>query len=183
MIVCDDPQTVGLLPHIRACNSHAKIVYRSHIQIRADLVRQPGSPQAATWEFLWQFIRLADLFVSHPVVDFVPDDVPRERVVLMPASTEPLDGLNKELQPRDKAIYMAMLNAHLVRSRLNTPISRPYVTQVARFDPSKGILDLMEAYRAACEQLKASSRPTPQLVLAGHGAVDDPEAVRCNPSV
>lgn len=34
-----------------------------------------------TWDFLWSAIKQADVFVSHPVANFVPDDVPMENVV------------------------------------------------------------------------------------------------------
>jgi glycosyltransferase involved in cell wall biosynthesis len=51
---------------------------------------------------------------------------------------------------------------------------------VARFDPSKGIPDVLEAYRVLRERFKEEGRDiseTPQLIVAGHGAVDDPEGV------
>ena len=176
--MCDDPQSAGLLPHIRACNPRAKLAYRSHIQIRSDLIRQPNSPQAATWNFIWQFIQQADLFISHPVRSFVPDQVPVERVVMMPACTDPLDGLNKTLRPADLNAYLAMFNAFLMRHYNSSPLTRPYVAQIARFDPSKGILDVMEAYRLACQKLEENGYPRPQLVLAGHASVDDPESAR-----
>jgi hypothetical protein len=36
-----------------------------------------------TWDFLWSAIKQADVFVSQPVPNFVPDDVPMENVVRM----------------------------------------------------------------------------------------------------
>ncbi|KAJ3339263.1 hypothetical protein HDU93_008471 [Gonapodya sp. JEL0774] len=55
---------------------------------------------------------------------------------------------------------------------------RPYILQISRFDPSKGIPDLIRAYkilrdRMSTEQVHFSK--VPQLVLAGHGSVDDPD--------
>ncbi|CAG8600916.1 11301_t:CDS:2, partial [Acaulospora colombiana] len=80
-------------------------------QVCADLIREnPNGPQAETWDFLWGFISQADLFVSHPIQNFVPDIVPKEKVVLLPASTDPLDGLNKELRPEDKHFYKMIYN-------------------------------------------------------------------------
>ena len=64
------------------------IVYRSHIEIRSDLVGITGSPQSEVWEYLWKNIQLADLFISHPVSKFVPKDVPMEKVALLGASTD-----------------------------------------------------------------------------------------------
>jgi hypothetical protein len=63
------------------------------------------------WDFLWSAIKQADLFVSHPMVNFVPDTVPLENVVMMPASTDLLDGLNKDLNDHDTSYY------HKVRTR------------------------------------------------------------------
>ncbi len=56
----------------------------------------------------------------------------------MPASTDPLDGLNKWLRPVDEELYLQTFNDHLARA-LQPPLdlSRPYLLQVARFDPSK----------------------------------------------
>src|ERR1044072_9089413 len=77
----------------------------------ANLIRQnPTGPQAETWNFLWGFISQADLFISHPIHNFVPDNVPQEKVVLLPACTDPLDGLNKGLRHTDLSYYKLVYN-------------------------------------------------------------------------
>lgn len=54
--------------------------------------------------------------------------------------------------------------------------SRGYFTQVARFDPSKGIPDLIESYAIFREKMKDEpKRRIPQLVICGHSSVDDPD--------
>lgn len=56
--------------------------------------------------------------------------------------------------------------------------SRGYICQIARFDPSKGYDVLLEAYRDFRVALKnegVDRANTPQLVLMGHGSVDDPD--------
>jgi glycosyltransferase involved in cell wall biosynthesis len=176
VIVLDDPQVLGLVPYIKAVNPNVKLIYRSHIQIRSDLVAVPGSPQASTWEFLEPFVRQADLFIAHPVRSFVPHTIPPESVLLMPATTDPLDGLNKLLAPEQLRYHLESFNEHLLESH-QTPLDlgRDYLIQVARFDPSKGIPDVLEAYRLLCDRLKSRHLP-PQLVLTGHGSIDDPEA-------
>ncbi|KAJ3495313.1 hypothetical protein NMY22_g19953 [Coprinellus aureogranulatus] len=68
----DDPQMPGLIPLIKKVRPDLPIVYRSHIEIRSDLVHNPGSPQEEVWKYLWNNIQLADLFISHPVSKFVP---------------------------------------------------------------------------------------------------------------
>lgn len=64
------------------------VVYRSHIQIRSDLTAKAGSPQAEAWSLLWNRIKLADYFISHPVPSFVPEEVPRHKLLYVPGSTD-----------------------------------------------------------------------------------------------
>lgn len=78
----------GLIPLIKKARPEVKIIYRSHIEIRSELVCQPGSPQEEVWQYLWERIKQADLFISHPVDKFVPSDVPTGMVALMPACTD-----------------------------------------------------------------------------------------------
>lgn len=105
VIIIDDPQMPGLIPLIRKARPGIPIIYRSHIEIRSDLVAQEGSPQAEVWEYLWNNIKHADVFVSHPMESFVPGSVPLEKVALMPACTDWLDGLNKVLKEWDLRYY------------------------------------------------------------------------------
>ena len=90
---------------IKEARPDAKVIYRSHIEIRSDLISQAGSPQEEVWRFLWDRIKLADLFISHPVDGFVPGDVPTDMVALMPAATDWLDGLNKNMRDWDLRYY------------------------------------------------------------------------------
>jgi hypothetical protein len=60
----DDPQMPGLIPLIRKVRPEVPIVYRSHIEIRSDLVHKGGSPQEEVWKYLWNNIQHADLFIS-----------------------------------------------------------------------------------------------------------------------
>ncbi len=212
VIVIDDPQVAGLIPWIRQLNPAAKVVYRSHIEIRADLIRaDPQGAQAQVWDFLWSAIKQADLFVSHPVANFVPDDVPLENVVMMPAATDPLDGLNKPLDDFDVVYYQQVFNRICYdQGSRRVDWTQPYITQVARFDPSKGIPDVLLAYRklygkflaaltqeekeeqdaaagdvdifndgcgweALHKQLRLEGTALPQLIICGHGSVDDPD--------
>jgi len=54
----------GLIPLIKKTRPTLPIIYRSHIEIRSDLVHQPGSAQEEVWQYLWKDIQLADLFIS-----------------------------------------------------------------------------------------------------------------------
>jgi len=90
MALCqiDDPQMPGLIPLIKKMTPDRPVLYRSHIQIRSDLVAQKGSPQSEVWEYLWNDIKHADALISHPIPEFVPDNVPRDKVMYMPATTD-----------------------------------------------------------------------------------------------
>ena len=56
--------------------------------------------------------------------------------------------------------------------------SRDYIVQIARFDPSKGIPNVLDSYAKFRKLLdgKAVDDEIPQLLVCGHGAVDDPDA-------
>ncbi|THU92172.1 glycosyltransferase family 4 protein [Dendrothele bispora CBS 962.96] len=179
----DDPQMPGLIPLIRKIRPELPIIYRSHIEIRSDLVHVPGSPQEEVWKYLWNNIQLADLFISHPVNKFVPDDVPIEKLALLGAATDWLDGLNKDLDAWDSAYYMGEFRSLCAKEKmteLKWP-NREYFIQVARFDPAKGIPNVIDSY-AKFRKLLAKHSPNstedeiPQLLVCGHGAVDDPDA-------
>lgn len=46
----NDP-VAGIIPHIREHAPKTPIVFRSHIEMRADLIRDdPDGPQAQTWK-------------------------------------------------------------------------------------------------------------------------------------
>jgi glycosyltransferase involved in cell wall biosynthesis len=54
--------------------------------------------------------------------------------------------------------------------------NRGFFTQVARFDPSKGIPDLIKSYARFRELMKDEPlRNVQQLVICGHSSIDDPD--------
>ncbi|CAO3587459.1 unnamed protein product [Absidia cylindrospora] len=181
VIIIDDPQVVGIIPHIKKHAPKVRIIFRSHIEIRADLIREnPTGPQAETWNFLWSFIKDVDLFIAQPIHNFVPDVVPRKNVALLPACTDPLDGLNKPLSPYITHYYRSVFNRVCMDQGANeVDWNRSYIVQVARFDPSKGIPDVLESYRLLREKMdhdeKWTDETIPQLVICGHGSIDDPD--------
>ncbi|KAG0634907.1 hypothetical protein HOY80DRAFT_911508 [Tuber brumale] len=180
VVIIDDPQMPALIPLIRKVRPEVKIIYRSHIEVRSDLVERPGSPQEQVWQWMWDCIKQADVFISHPVDKFVPHDVPLAMVGLMPACTDWLDGLNKPLREWDLRFYHHDLRNSCNELGMNQLLypAREYITQIARFDPSKGIPDVIESYRKLCARITrdAPEKLPPQLLLCGHGAIDDPDA-------
>jgi glycosyltransferase involved in cell wall biosynthesis len=179
VVVIDDPQMTGLIPIAKEVDPQRPVIYRSHIQMRSDLIATSGTPQADVWEFLWRHIQAADLFISHPVVEFVPKNVPTDRVGYMPASTDWLDGLNKEMREWDTAFYGRQFN-HMCKDSEMPIIEYPaeqYIVQIARFDPAKGILDVLRSYEKFHDKL-AMLHPDmkiPKLLICGHGSIDDPD--------
>ncbi|KAJ2764326.1 hypothetical protein IWQ56_004529, partial [Coemansia nantahalensis] len=161
-------------------NPDVRIIYRSHIEIRSDLASVAGSMQHDLWDFLWGgFISQSDLFISHPVAGFIPPRVPHAKVALMPAATDELDGLNKKMTAADIEYYRRVFNRCAEdQGSPGIAVDRPYIIQIARFDPAKGIPDVIEAYRNFRSQLADKGIPSdqhPQLVLCGHGSIDDPD--------
>lgn len=55
--------------------------------------------------------------------------------------------------------------------------SDKYIVQIARFDPSKGILDVVDAYQKFHHRLitELPDLWPPKLLVCGHGSVDDPD--------
>lgn len=176
VIVIDDPQPSGLVPLIRKTNPAAKIIYRSHIHLESPIINSKGTAANVTWQFIWNNIKSSDIFVSHPIKHFVPKEVPMEKVVFAPATTDPLDGLNKELTQDQITYYIKIFNKILLEhGQIPLDLKRPYLIQIARFDPSKGLPDVLEAYKVLCGKLKEKGEQTPQLVMVGNGSIDDPD--------
>lgn len=185
LVILDDPQVAGLCPVIKATNSTCKIIYRSHIHVRADLVDAEGTPQNLVWKKLCFILKGIDRFVSHPIADFIPKLMPlsREKIVYMPPCTDPLDGLNKHLDSSEIDYYLGLFQKICLEQQNYKQslfeIRRPYMIQIARFDPSKGIDELIESYKKTLILLKTRMKDEnlyiPNLVICGNGAIDDPD--------
>jgi len=98
----------------------------------------------------------------------------------MPATTDWLDGLNKEMNDWDTSFYLHEFNSECLKqrmSKLDFP-ARDYIVQIARFDPAKGIPDVLASYAKLRRNYMSDTDKSdiPQLVIAGHGAIDDPDA-------
>ncbi len=183
IVVIDDPQPSGLIPHIKKINPNVKIIFRNHIHSLGNLMGKKGTVQNHSWQFLWKNgISRADLYVYHPVEDFIPANVAPEKTVLMPPSTDPLDGLNRNLTDEEIRRGLEFINEKLELNGHQNPIDlgRRYITQIARFDPSKGIPDVLEAYSLFYKKMTENGftkASIPQLVIAGNGSVDDPDGI------
>ena len=88
VVIVDDSQMPRLVSIAKEIDRQRPVIFRSHIQLRSDLIAVPGSPREEVWNFLWEHLREADVFISHPVARFVPRNIPSERVGYMPACTD-----------------------------------------------------------------------------------------------
>lgn len=181
MIVVDDPQMPVLVSIAKRLDPDRPVIFRSHIQMRSDLIEHADSETQKVWAWIWSHVHKADVFVAHPISKFVPAEVPRDKVAYMPATTDWIDGLNKKLSDESTRGYLDDFNT--MRRKEHSPLldypKRDYIVQVARFDPSKGFDDCLAAYAyfrhnsAFCKG--KPSDQTPQLLLCGHSSVDDPD--------
>lgn len=183
VVIVDDPQMPGIVEIAKKYDPERPVIFRSHIQVRSDLADMPETSTAGVWKWLWGSVQHADLFISHPVSAFVPHTVNRRKLCYMPATTDWHDGLNKELSDFDTAYYLHEFNTECRRQSMTTLAypKRDYIIQIARFDPAKGIPDVLASYakfRRDSEFCKGKdSAETPQLVVCGHYSVDDPDGV------
>ncbi|KAJ9605924.1 hypothetical protein H2200_009773 [Cladophialophora chaetospira] len=178
VIVVEDPQMPELIPIAKKAAPDRPVIFRSHIEVRDDLVLEDGSAAQHVWQNMWSTIKQADIFLSHPVKSFVPPDVRKETLGWLPATTDWLDGLNKTMDQWDLQYYLHVLRqtCHAQNLPQLAYPYRGYFTQVARFDPSKGIPDVVKSYARFRELIKdGPNEQQHQLVICGHGSVDDPD--------
>jgi trehalose synthase len=149
-VVVHDPQPAAMLPLLGKGN--ARWVWRCHIETSA--------PNPDTWAFLRGFLCDYDAAVF-TLRDFVPPDLPIDRVAVIPPAIDPLSPKN---------LPLARVTARQVLDWIGVRLDRPLVTQVSRFDPWKDPLGVIEAYRLARAEV-----PGLQLALVGSMALDDPE--------
>jgi trehalose synthase len=149
-VVVHDPQPAAMLP-LRG-KGGARWVWRCHIETTA--------PNPDTWDFLRGFLCDYDAAVF-TLPEFVPPDLPIERVAVIPPAIDPLSPKN---------LPLARVTAKQVLDWIGVRLDAPLVTQVSRFDPWKDPLGVIEAYRLAREEV-----PDLQLALVGSMALDDPE--------
>ena len=146
-MVIHDPQPVGLVEARGDKSGHW--VWRCHI----DLSR----PNSAVWDFLEPFV------LSYDAAMFSSPEFTRQLPIpqyLFYPSIDPLAEKNRDLEPD----YVRG-----VLERFAIDPARPILTQISRFDRLKDPVGVVKAYRSVKQYFDC------QLVLAGGGAVDDPE--------
>jgi trehalose synthase len=143
-----DPQPAPLLS--RCPGRRGKWIWRCHIDL--------SHPHRPVWKYLRQFIAGYDASIFSLEAFAQPMPHP---VFLIPPSIDPLSEKNRPLPAGEvrRVLEEFAIDPH-----------KPMILQVSRFDRFKDPLGVIEAYRLAKQFV-----PSLQLVLAGGGAVDDPE--------
>ncbi len=150
-VIVHDPQPVGMK---RGAAEHGKHwIWRCHIDL--------SDPNPDPIERLLPLISEYDASVWH-MQQYVPAGLDGHGgIQIVPPAIDPLSPKNMALSPDD---------ASYVCDQFGIDVDRPLLCQVSRFDPWKDPMGVIDAYRAATEEV-----PELQLALVGSMATDDPE--------
>ncbi len=152
IVVVHDLQPAGMVSALEASGDRKGTwIWRCHTDA--------SRPFAPVRDYLSHHLARYDASIF-TMEGFVPPNH-QPRVFVVPPSIDPLSAKNQWIDP--DTVYEIL-------HRFGVQWTRPFVTQVARFDPSKDPLGVIDAYRLAREEV-----PDLQLVLVGSLAYDDPE--------
>lgn len=147
-----DPQP-ALLKHFSAgLSSETKWIWRCHIDT--------STPNKQVLDYLSPYVVDYDAQI-YTMDEYTPPGIELPNLTLIPPAIDPLSPKNMALSPDD---------ARYIVNQFGVDTERPFMLQVSRFDPWKDPLGVIDAYRAAKEEV-----PDLQLVLIGSMAHDDPE--------
>ncbi len=152
VVVAHDPQVVALR-HFNA-DGRPRWIWRCHIDLTT------SHPSALA--LLLPYVQEHDAMVF-TIEAFVPASVDRSRVRLIAPAIDPLSEKNVHLHD---GVVAATLR------RFDVDPRSPLLVQVARFDPWKDPLGVIDAFRIVRRRV-----PDAQLALVGGLADDDPEGV------
>jgi trehalose synthase len=157
-VVIHDPQPLPLIEH--ADREDAPWVWRCHLDA--------SDPDPEAWAHLRRFAERFDATVfSMP--QFVPPDLPSERLHIVPPGIDPLSPRNVDLPWK--------VCGQLLRW-VGLDLERPMIANVFRLDPWKDPLGVIEAWRIAREDV-----PELQLALVGALGAQDTEAWRIHKEI
>ncbi|MFQ5521512.1 MAG: glycosyltransferase, partial [Candidatus Methylomirabilia bacterium] len=174
VIVFHDPQPAGLIAHWRAKFPRTLFVWRGHVHFDVPAITAPSHPGRRVWELLLRYVNQCDAAIFH-----LPEQVPPGVTVPVRCffpSINPSGYLNRDLSGLSGEQFIRSTLKKYQMGELHDA-STPLVAQVARFDPWKDPLGVIQAYQEALEPLSLNGG-SPHLLLAGPLAEDDPEAFR-----
>jgi len=149
-VVIHDPQPLAIINYRDERNG--KWIWRCHIDL--------SQPNEKFWSFLEPFIANYDALIFS-LKKYVKSPLEKRNVATIPPSIDPLSDKNK-LLPEDEILSTL--------ERYDVDANRPILTQVARFDPWKDPLGVIDVYRKVKKKMSRV-----QLLLITSMATDDPE--------
>lgn len=158
-VVIHDPQPAGILRLLHQKNGHRNPgiwIWRCHIDL--------STPRPDFWAFLKSYIDVYDAAIFTRL-ECLKNDSGCTRSFEMAPGIDPLSIKNRLLDDGE---------VHSILPRYGIDPSRPFIFKVSRFDPWKDFRGVIDIYH-----LVKKDFPEVQLVLAGGGAGDDPEAWSC----
>lgn len=152
IVVIHDPQPLPLVELKDVIGG--KWIWRCHIDL--------SSPNMRVWDIIRKWVMKFDA-VIFTLKEFMHEDFSSEgvRTYFIPPSIDPLSDKNRELSVEE------VLN---VLEAFDVDPNRPVIGQVARFDPWKDPIGVVDTYWLVKEKI-----PDVQLVIIGSFANDDPE--------
>lgn len=152
--VVHDPQPIAAVNYIK--KDSARMVARFHIDT--------SHPNKELRDFMAPLLQKYDRAIF-TLPEFVPQDISKEKIKIFYPAIDPISEKNME---------MKVESAELILEEMGINIAKPLVVQVARFDPWKDPIGVIDAYYKAKNEI-------PDLQIAFLGlriANDDPEAMR-----
>lgn len=150
-VIVNDPQPAAMLHFSN--RRGAKWIWRCHIDT--------SKPDPAVWSFLQPYIQDYDAAIF-TMPGFVPPRLKLKRVEYIPPAIDPLG-------PKNWPLPQELCDQTMIGFGIDN--NRPLITQVARFDPWKDPMGVINVYRRAKQTIRGL-----QLALIGSMAGDDPEA-------
>ncbi len=144
---------------MRERNGHRNLgiwIWRCHLDL--------STPRLGIWRFLKPYVEVYDaaIFTRR---EYFPKNFQGPRCFEAPPGIDPLS-IKNHLLDSDEVLS--------ILRRYGIDPGRPFIFKVSRFDPWKDFLGVIDIY-----DLLRKEFPGLQLVLAGGGAGDDPEAWSC----
>jgi len=149
-VVIHDPQPLAIVNY--RDERKGKWIWRCHIDL--------SQPNEGFWSFLEPFLTNYDAFIFS-LKKYVKSPLEKRNVAIISPSIDPLSGKNKPL-PENRILSTL--------ERYGVDSDRPILTQVARFDPWKDPLGVIDVYKKVKKKI-----PEVQLLLITSMAPDDPE--------
>jgi trehalose synthase len=149
-VVVHDPQPLAIINY--QPKKRGKWIWRCHIDL--------SQPNQMFWRFLEPFLTNYDAYIF-TAKEYVKSPLETKNVTLITPSIDPLSEKSKPL-PENQILS--------VLERYNVDPENPLLNQVARFDPWKDPLGVIDTYRKVKKKL-----PNLQLLLISSMATDDPE--------